>query len=66
MVSWWHEGQLVDDVSESVSNSYIINRLFVATVVRSLKGTYFECRAQSIPSAAPVTRKVAVEVFREF
>ncbi|XP_046659598.1 hemicentin-2 [Homalodisca vitripennis] len=63
VVSWWHEGQLVDDVSESLSNSYIINRLFVSTVVRSLKGTYFECRAHSIPSAPPVSRKVAVDVY---
>lgn len=56
---------MIDDVSESVSNSYVINRLFVSTVARSLKGTQFECRAYSIQTAAPVSRSADVEVYCE-
>ncbi|XP_054259199.1 neural cell adhesion molecule 1-like [Macrosteles quadrilineatus] len=62
-VSWWSDGLLVDDRSESVSTSYVVNRLFVGTVIRSLRNTVFECRAQSIPSAPPVSRKVSIEIF---
>uniref|UniRef100_A0A1B6C275 Uncharacterized protein n=1 Tax=Clastoptera arizonana TaxID=38151 RepID=A0A1B6C275_9HEMI len=62
MVSWWHEGSLVDNISETTTDNIVVNRLFLATVHRSLRGTQFECRANQ-EEARPLVKKVVLEVF---
>ncbi|XP_075223247.1 motor axon guidance molcule sidestep [Lycorma delicatula] len=61
-VTWWQEGLLIDDISESVREGAVVNRLFLSSVQRGLRGATLECRATSIP-APPVIRRVALEVY---
>ncbi|RZF38351.1 hypothetical protein LSTR_LSTR012654 [Laodelphax striatellus] len=58
----WQDGSLVDDVMETVREHEVLNRLFVASVQRSLRSATLECRATSA-QAPPVVRRVGLDVY---
>lgn len=64
-VTWWHKGHLMDHESETTSESYTVNRLFIKGVSRSLLNESLQCRARSSDLSPPVTRDVALEIYRK-
>ncbi|XP_039282898.1 neural cell adhesion molecule 1 isoform X2 [Nilaparvata lugens] len=61
-VAWWQDGSLVDDVMETVREHEVMNRLFVASVQRSMRSATLECRATSAQAPA-VVRRVGLDVY---
>jgi hypothetical protein len=55
----------MDDESETTSESYTVNRLFIKGVSRSLLKESLQCRARSSDLSPPVTRDVALEIYRK-
>ncbi|GFG35231.1 hypothetical protein Cfor_07296, partial [Coptotermes formosanus] len=62
-VTWWHRGILLDRESETSSESYTVNKLFMKGVSRSLLNENLQCRARSSDLSPPVTRDVALEIY---
>jgi hypothetical protein len=62
-VTWWHGGLLLDSDSETTSESYTVNRLFIKGVSKSLLNEDLQCRATSSDLSPPVTRDVALEIY---
>ncbi|XP_021935853.1 hemicentin-2-like isoform X4 [Zootermopsis nevadensis] len=62
-VTWWHGGLLLDSDSETTSEIYTVNRLFIKDVSRSLLNENLQCRATSSDISPPVTRDVALEIY---
>ncbi|XP_069681580.1 neural cell adhesion molecule 2 isoform X2 [Periplaneta americana] len=62
-VTWWHNGRLLDSESETSSERYTINRLYVKGVTRLLLNAYLQCQARSSDLSPPVVKDAALDVY---
>ncbi|CAH0774686.1 unnamed protein product [Bemisia tabaci] len=62
-VRWWLGNTMLDSISDKISESTVINRLFINNVARSMLGQQLECHAQSLEGAPPLVTKVSLEIY---